>query len=106
MGIVHPVTYPGRHGGHSTPWYTYPGRHGGHSTPCIYTPRYTMVGIPASLPYSLLYHPGYTRLYTVELRTGSAVQGVVQCGAKRALGSKRRIVRVLRRIELPNLPKV
>ena len=45
------------------PWCTYPG---------VYREVHTLV-------YTLLlYHPGYTTVYTTELRTVSAVQGVVR----------------------------
>jgi len=60
--------------------------------PYYASPGY-MVGIHPPYYVSLLYTPGYTTLYTYHVRTVSAVQGVVQWPAVRALGSNPGIVR-------------
>jgi len=55
----------------------------------VYTSLYTLVYVPSCTP--LVYVPcttlGIPPWCTAELRTVSAVQGVVQCGRDEALGS-------------------
>ena len=63
----------------------------GHGTPGYVTPGMVhpgTVGRYTTRIYTTLSHPGYTMVHTSHSRTVSAVQGVVQCGAEEALGSR------------------
>ena len=73
--------------------------------PCIYTMVHTRVYTTRYMP-PLPYYPGYTTVLPSELRTVSAVQGVMPERVEEALGSNLEIIRGIRRIEAFLLPKV
>ena len=68
----------------------YPGGTGGHTTPRVYT----LLCLPECTS-------GYTRRSSVRTRR----QCYAGCGGERALGSTLRLIRRMRRIELPQSPK-